>query len=118
MKRLAHKTAPPGYRMTNGDTGVTGNGRSANEPFYRDGHMPRFEFALRSGDALRGAGVIVTPDFAQALTSIHEHAPIDKGDVITLGVPGFPPAQYECVGVEIEDGERVPIWKAAGRMAA
>jgi len=39
----------------------------------------------------------------------------DMGDVLEIGVLGFPPARYECVG-EIRSG--FPVWMPSGLKAA
>jgi hypothetical protein len=79
--------------------------------------MPRFEYALSTAETLRSAGVVVSSDFADALATIQDNAAINSGDVLFIGVPGFPPVRYECIGVE-SDAEGVqPVWKAWSKAA-
>ena len=81
---------------------------------YGTVNMPKFEFALSSADTIREAGVVVSEDFAQALSTIQAHAPVDEGDLLLIGVPGFPPAQYQCIGVKESTDGWVPVWKPQG----
>jgi len=79
--------------------------------------MPKFEFALSSTETIRDSGVVVTNDFARALTTIHEHAVIGAGDTLTIGVTGFPPVRYTCVALQPSGDGWVPVWKAHARAA-
>ena len=79
--------------------------------------MPKFEFALRTAETIREAGVVITDDFAQALTTIQEHSSIDEGDLLLIGVAGFPPVQYECVGLEERAEGWFPVWRPHGFLA-
>ena len=79
--------------------------------------MPKFEFALSSADTIREAGVVVSEDLAQALTTIQAHAPVDEGDLLLIGVPGFPPIQYQCVGIEERSEGWVPVWRPQGTVS-
>jgi hypothetical protein len=40
---------------------------------------------------------------------------VHTGDVLEIGVLGFPPAHYECVG---EATSGYPLWMPTGRLAA
>jgi len=82
-----------------------------------DDHMPKFEFALSSAEAIREAGIVVTSDFAEALSTIEENASIDEGDFLRIGVRGFPPAQLQCVGLRERGNGWAPMWKPHGRAA-
>jgi hypothetical protein len=79
--------------------------------------MPRFEYALSTAETLRSSGVVVSNDFADALHTIQENAAISNGDVLMLGVPGFPPVRYECVGLEVDTEGWTPVWRAMRRAA-
>lgn len=79
--------------------------------------MPKFEFALSSAESIREAGIVVTTDFAEALSTIEENASIDKGDFLRIGVHGFPPAQLQCVGLREHKDGWAPMWKPYGRAA-
>jgi hypothetical protein len=77
--------------------------------------MPRFQFSLSTTDIVREAGVVHTESFADALSAIGEHVSAKQGDTLEIGVPGFPPARYECVW----GGEGVAkAWRPAGLLAA
>lgn len=75
--------------------------------------MPRFQFSLRSSSAVREAGVVQSDTFAEALTAIDEHVTATEGDMLEIGVPGFPPARYECVS-----GLGENMWRPTGLLAA
>jgi hypothetical protein len=79
--------------------------------------MPKYEFALRSAETIREAGVVVSDDFAEAMSTIQEHAPIDEGDLLLIGVPGFPPAEYRCIRMEERAEGWVPVWRPQGLLA-
>jgi hypothetical protein len=72
--------------------------------------MSKFRFAL-SNAALRQEGMVESDSFVQAVDSLWQHVEVRRGDVLEIGVRGFPPARYECIG-EIGDGKK-PFWKAA-----
>lgn len=81
--------------------------------------MQRFQFALSSvvgsaTDALPQAGVVQSESFAEALTAVGEHVSATFGDVLEIGVQGFPPARYECLG----SSRRGMLWRPAGQLAA
>jgi len=59
--------------------------------------MPRFEFVIGKGDAVREAGAVLTDDFGAALRAIAEQADVTEGETLAIGVPGFPPARYAFV---------------------
>jgi hypothetical protein len=71
--------------------------------------MSKFRFAL-SNARLRQEGMVESETFVQAVDSLWEHVDVRRGDVLEIGVSGFPPARFECVG---EIGEGKPFWKAA-----
>ena len=76
--------------------------------------MSRFSFSLSSLESRR-EGVIESDSFAEAVDELGKHVVVSKGDRLEIGVYGFPPAQYECVG--LIRGER-PIWFPSGKLAA
>ena len=59
--------------------------------------MPRFEFVVGKGDAVREAGAVLTDSFNDALRAIAEQADVTEGETLAIGVAGFPPARYEFV---------------------
>ena len=77
--------------------------------------MPRFQFALSNTHQVREAGIVQSDSFSDALTAISEHVEAREGDTLEIGVPGFPPARYECVW-SMDQG--ASAWRPAGQMAA
>lgn len=77
--------------------------------------MPRFLFSLSSGEEVRKVGVVQSEDFAGALTALEHQVPAGAGDVLEIGVQGFPPAKYQAIfgfdGLSVE-------WLPRGRLAA
>jgi hypothetical protein len=79
------------------------------------GRMSRFQFAISSGpESIRQAGVVESDSFDDAVTLLGERIPVQAGDSLEIGVLGFPPARFECVGAV----KRRPIWVPAGQLAA
>jgi len=76
--------------------------------------MSRFSFAV-SGLESRQEGVIESDSFRDAVDALGQHVEVKTGDMLEIGVLGFPPARYECVG-SIRSG--YPIWMPAGQAAA
>jgi hypothetical protein len=78
--------------------------------------MPRFQFALSTTEQVREAGIVQTDSFNEALTAISEHVDAHEGDTLEIGVPGFPPARFQCVW-SFEKG--ASDWRpTGGRLAA
>jgi hypothetical protein len=77
--------------------------------------MPRFQFSLSTTDIVREAGVVHSESFADALAAIEEHVSAKEGDVLEIGVPGFPPARYQRVWGGMEVGT---AWRPTGLLAA
>lgn len=76
--------------------------------------MSRYNFAV-SGLESRQEGVIESDSFRAAVDALGQHVDVQMGDVLEIGVLGFPPARYECVG-EIRSG--FPMWMPSGLKAA
>jgi len=76
--------------------------------------MSRFKFTV-SGTDSRQEGVIESDSFRAAVDALGQHVEVRTGDTLEIGVFGFPPARYECVG-EITSG--FPVWKPRGLQAA
>ena len=77
--------------------------------------MTRFQFALSSvAESLPQAGVVQSESFADALTAVGEHVSATYGDVLEIGVHGFPPARYEYLGTS----RGGLLWRPAGQLAA
>ena len=75
--------------------------------------MSKFSFSVSNLES-RHEGVIDSPSFTAAVDALGEHVEVRTGDVLEIGVTGFPPARYECVG-EIQ---RLPVWMPASSVAA
>jgi hypothetical protein len=71
--------------------------------------MSKFRFSL-SNSAVRQEGTVESDSFTDAVDRLWQHVDVKQGDVLEIGVLGFPPARYECVA---EIGEGKPFWKAA-----
>ena len=77
--------------------------------------MSRFCFALSNLETRRD-GVIESECFSDAVDELGRQVAVNKGDRLEIGVNGFPPARFECVG--LVQGKK-PIWfPAGGRLAA
>jgi hypothetical protein len=76
--------------------------------------MSRFCFSVRGIDS-RQEGVIESESFTEAVNALGQHVDVQTGDFLEIGVLGFPPMKYECVG-EIRSG--YPIWQPSHRLAA
>jgi hypothetical protein len=76
--------------------------------------MSRYRFSVSSSDS-RQEGVIESETFRAAVDALGEHVTVQLGDVLEIGVLGFPPASFRCVG-EIQDG--LPLWVPSGQLAA
>ena len=77
--------------------------------------MPRFLFALSTGEEGRRSGVVMGESFTDALETLTQQVTVNEGDTLEIGVNGFPPARYECV-LSVETG--MGAWRPAGQMAA
>jgi hypothetical protein len=76
--------------------------------------MSKFSFSVRSIDS-RQDGEIESDSFIAAVDALGGHLTVRTGDVLEIGVLGFPPARYECVG---EATSGYPLWIPTGRLAA
>lgn len=76
--------------------------------------MSQFRFSVR-GLASRQDGVIESESFVAAVDALGQHVTVKAGDILEIGVHGFPPAVYECIG-EAKAG--APLWMPSGRLAA
>ncbi len=78
--------------------------------------MSKFQFAISSGpESIRQAGVVESDSFDEAVTLLGEKITVRAGDSLEIGVTGFPPARYHCVGA-VKNGR--PVWMPEGQMAA
>ena len=78
--------------------------------------MSKFQFAISSGpESIRQAGVVETDSFDEAVMLLGEKVPVQPGDSLEIGVSGFPPARFECVGA-VRGGR--PLWVPFGKLAA
>jgi hypothetical protein len=76
--------------------------------------MSQFRFSVR-GLISRQDGVIESESFVAAVDALGEHVTVKAGDILEIGVMGFPPAVYECIG-EAKAGS--PLWMPSGKLAA
>ena len=77
--------------------------------------MSKYQFAISTGpESVRQAGVVETNSFNEAVDLLGERIPVKAGDSLEIGVAGFPPARYHCVGAM----RSRPIWVPEGRLAA
>ena len=77
--------------------------------------MPRFQFSLSNTQQVREAGMVQTESFDDALSAISEHVDAREGDMLEIGVAGFPPARFNFVW-SLDQGSNA--WSPAGRLAA
>jgi hypothetical protein len=61
--------------------------------------MTRFTFSLSRAGVAADAGAVLSESFTDALDALAREPQITVGDTIEIGVPGFPPARYECIPV-------------------
>jgi hypothetical protein len=59
--------------------------------------MATYTFSLSTSVEARQAGLIQSTSFEEALRLVGERMPVTAGDVLEIGVKGFPPARYQCV---------------------
>lgn len=76
--------------------------------------MSKFCFSLRGVDS-RQDGVIESDSFIAAVDALGQHVSVQTGDFLEIGVLGFPPARYQCVG---EFSAGLPMWVPEGQRAA
>lgn len=78
--------------------------------------MSKFQFAISSGpESVRRAGVVECASFDDAVSLLGTKLPVHAGDSLEIGVLGFPPARYHCIGA-VKNGR--PVWVPAGQLAA
>ena len=77
--------------------------------------MPQFQFALGKSGEVRKAGTIESETFNGALETINLNVPITEGDMLEIGVHGFPPAKFEWLALT---DDSIPAWRPARRAAA
>jgi hypothetical protein len=76
--------------------------------------MPRYQFSIGSS-GVRRMGVVQSESFGDALDVIATQADAETGDLLEIGVPGFPPARFQYV-FSLDEGTQV--WRAAHQLAA
>ncbi len=77
--------------------------------------MATYTFSLSTSENERQAGIIQSASFDDALRLVGERVMVAQGDVLEIGVRGFPPARYECAE-SLLDG--TVFWQPAVRLAA
>ena len=77
--------------------------------------MSKYQFAISSGpEFIRRAGVVESDSFDEAVVLLGTKISVRAGDSLEIGVHGFPPARFQCIG-ELKSR---PIWVPEGRLAA
>ena len=77
--------------------------------------MSKFQFAISSGpEFVRQAGVVESDSFDEAVVLLGTKISVRAGDSLEIGVHGFPPARYHCIG----EMKSRPIWVPEGQLAA
>jgi len=76
--------------------------------------MPRFEFSIGSSE-VRRKGAVESDSFMDALDVIAVKADAETGDLLVIGVRGFPPAKFQYV-FSLDEGTQV--WRATHQRAA
>lgn len=77
--------------------------------------MSKFQFAISSGpEFVRQAGVVESDSFDEAVVLLGTKISVRAGDSLEIGVHGFPPARYQCIG----EMKSRPIWVPEGQLAA
>ena len=76
--------------------------------------MAAYTFSLGNATNTRQAGIIHSESFDHAVKLVGERMSVAQGDTLEIGVPGFPPARFECVST-LFDGS--VVWQPA-RLAA
>jgi hypothetical protein len=78
--------------------------------------MSKYQFAISSGpESIRQAGIVESESFDEAVVLLGKKIPVHAGDSLEIGVAGFPPARFQCVGA-VNNGR--PVWVPEGQMAA
>ena len=76
--------------------------------------MPRYEFSIGGSD-VRRKGAVESDTFKDALDVIAVQADAETGDLLEIGVRGFPPAKFQYV-FSLDEG--IQVWRAAYQRAA
>lgn len=76
--------------------------------------MTTYTFSLDNSEEARQAGIIHSASFDEALRLVAERVSVSQGDTLEIGVPGFPPARFQCIQ-SLVDGS--VFWQPA-RLAA
>jgi hypothetical protein len=76
--------------------------------------MSKFCFSVTNLET-RHEGIVESESFKDAVSALGKHVSVRRGDLLEIGVNGFPPARFECVGA-IGDGQ--PMWMPANKLAA
>ena len=77
--------------------------------------MSKYPFAISSvPESVRRSGVVKSDSFDEAVVLLGTRITVRTGDSLEIGVHGFPPARYECVG----ESRSRPIWMTQGCLAA
>ena len=77
--------------------------------------MTRYQFAISNTNVVRETGVVNSESFTDALTTVSKHVSAEAGDMLEIGVVGFPPARFRCIGSTLNGS---PSWRPLGQLAA
>lgn len=58
--------------------------------------MATYTFSLSTNQEARQAGIIQSASFEEALHLVAERMTVSRGDLLEIGVKGFPPARFQC----------------------
>lgn len=58
--------------------------------------MATYMFSLSTNEEARQAGIVQSASFDEALRLVGERMSVSRGDVLEIGVKGFPPARFSC----------------------
>jgi hypothetical protein len=71
--------------------------------------MSKFRFSLSNNEG-RQEGIIDGPNFTDVVEGLWQHVDVHQGDVLEIGVNGFPPARFRCAA-KMLTGQ--PMWSLA-----
>ena len=58
--------------------------------------MATYTFSLSTSADAREAGIVQSASFEDALRLVGERMTVSRGDLLEIGVKGFPPARFQC----------------------
>jgi hypothetical protein len=76
--------------------------------------MSRFLFSV-SNLGSRQEGMIDSESFVAAVNALGDQVEVHPGDLLEIGVNGFPPARFECMSALLKGR---PVWMPTSKLAA